>query len=68
MPLMAMLIVCETGAVSCGAYDRSIAGCNLTICVLCGSGAEHAAKISNVAAPQGAIFLMPYHTVRDGLC
>jgi hypothetical protein len=40
----------------------------LTIGTVCESGAEHAAKTSNVVAPQYAIFLMPYHTVPDGLC
>jgi hypothetical protein len=40
----------------------------LTIGTVCGSGAEHAAKTSNVVAPQYAIFLMPYHTVLCELC
>ena len=69
MPLMAMSIVCETGASSSTvAVVVFNAGCTLAIGTVCGSGAEHAAKTSNVVAPQYAIFLMPYHTVPDGLC
>jgi len=66
---MAMSIVCETGASSSTVVvAATIAGCILTIGTVCGSGAEHAAKTSNVVAPQYAIFLMPYHTVPGGLC
>lgn len=66
---MAMSMVCETGASRLTAVVvAAIAGCNLTIGVVCGSGAEHAAKTSNVVAPQYAIFLIPYHTVSGELC
>jgi hypothetical protein len=67
---MAMSIVCETGAsrLTVTAVVAAIAGCILTIGTVCGSGAEHAAKTSNVVAPQYAIFLMPYHTVPCELC
>ena len=66
---MAMSIVCETGASRLTAVVVSATGgCSLTIGTVCESGAEHAAKTSNVVAPQYAIFLMPYYTVPDGLC
>ena len=69
MPVIAMVIVCETGAsaLAAGAVV-AIAGCISTIGSACGSGAEHAAKTSNVVAPQYAIFLIPHHTVSGELC
>ena len=66
---MAMSIVCETGASRLTAVVvAATGGCSLTIGTVCGSGAEHAAKTSNVVAPQYAIFLIPHHTVSGELC
>ena len=66
---MAMSIVCETGASRLTALVvAATGGSSLTIGTVCESGAEHAAKTSNVVAPQYAIFLMPYHTASGELC